>query len=467
MSDQLEQWVERLSSSGLPVFAKTVREVAHVTGDRGSSARDLSTVVSHDAAMTARLIQIANSSLFNPQGRKVDTISAAVVLMGFDAVRDLAISLSVIDEMIRGGAHTRVQQVMARAFHAAVQANSLARKSDTRSSEEVFVAALLKDVGEMAFWSKGGDATRALNRALETDEEPETAQRRELGFTLDALSRRLTEKWNLGDLARHSHDPRRQQDAPVACIARGHALAEAYQDHGWCSPQSQALIAQIAKDLGMDEAQLRAAIEQNIEEAAAIAQNFGIAIEATLVCEPEDSPAAEVEAASGHAAGDAQAREQQLQNQLQKQLQKQMDYLSRLAAGIEDGLERDQLMRMLVNAVQDCLTAEACCFMLLSPDREQLVVKYAAGTAQPGLATRVAESERLGAALASKKPISATIQPDGNEAIDAHELLCGVHIGGREVGVLQVQRAQTFDDAALAVFRQFAQQVVLVLTQAS
>ena len=105
--EKLEQWRGNLNASGLPVFSRTVREIRNVSTSRRSSAQDLSDVIGHDASMAARVIQIANSPLFNLQNRDIDTINAAVVLVGFDAVRDLVISVSVIEEMLKGRQHAR------------------------------------------------------------------------------------------------------------------------------------------------------------------------------------------------------------------------------------------------------------------------------------------------------------------------------------------------------------------------
>ena len=60
--------------------------------------------------------------MFNVQNRSIETISNAVVLIGFDSVRDLAVSISIVEEVLKGNRHARVGQLMAHAFHAAALA---------------------------------------------------------------------------------------------------------------------------------------------------------------------------------------------------------------------------------------------------------------------------------------------------------------------------------------------------------
>lgn len=67
---------------------KTVGQVSRVVSSDETSVKDLSEVVGQDASMTVRLTRIANSSLFNPQSRSIDTLGSAVFMLGFDALRE-------------------------------------------------------------------------------------------------------------------------------------------------------------------------------------------------------------------------------------------------------------------------------------------------------------------------------------------------------------------------------------------
>ena len=184
----LDSWLQQLEASRVPVFTETVREVSGVAARVETSAHDLARAIGHDAALTARLLKIANSPLFNLQNRSVDTISAAVVLIGFDAVRELAVSLSLIEQVLKGRRHVRVTHSMARAFHAAAQARSFAVARKDESPEEVFVAALLLHLGEMVFWSVAETEAAAIDRMTRAGASLADAEQRVLGFRLEALT---------------------------------------------------------------------------------------------------------------------------------------------------------------------------------------------------------------------------------------------------------------------------------------
>ena len=275
-------WVNRLGASGLPIFSRTVREVAGVATRQESSARDLADAIGHDASLSARLLKIANSPLFNLQNRNIETISAAVVMVGFDAICELAVSLALIEQVLKGHRHARVTQGMSRAFHAAAQARSFATHRKDRRSEEVFVAALLLRIGEMAFWSVADEEAGAVERLVRSGMPLQDAERKVLGFPLEALTRRLVDEWHLGGLLDEAlagvANPR------VADVLLGHDVAAAVEQSGWQSAPAGRAMDRVAAHLTMPRAAALDLVLGNAEEAAHIAAWYGVpAIESYLL----------------------------------------------------------------------------------------------------------------------------------------------------------------------------------------
>ena len=432
----IELWLSRHSGVALPAFAQTVRAVSHIAQSEASSAQDLSNVIANDAAMSARILQIANSSLFNPLGRKVDTISTAVVLLGFHAVRDLAVSISVLDNMRRGSLHARLSAAMATACHAATQARSLARATEVANVEQVFVATLLKEVGRMAFWSRVDEQSGHLESALMSGEEAAAAERRLLGFTLDALSGHLARHWSLGDLSSRLHDPKRRTDHEVRCVTVAHELARAVESGAGL----KAAVKAAAREFGLSESWLASVVEENVSAARSIAKQFGIDIEALhseLTPPPAQAP--------------------------------NSDFLDRISEGLENGMGRDDLMRLLVEGTADALGASQCYFLLLAPDRQSMSARFLASrcngprsgqqlalSAEPLLAEALRERR----ATARRAPARAPWHHQGNA------LLYGVHIGGKPVGVFYCERLPEPKEPEQSLFRKASQQIALILTQA-
>jgi c-di-GMP-related signal transduction protein len=67
-----------------------------------NSALQLGQVVLKDAAMTARVLKLANSAHYNTTGQKFSTISRAIMMLGFDTVRSMCLTVSLIDSLVHG-----------------------------------------------------------------------------------------------------------------------------------------------------------------------------------------------------------------------------------------------------------------------------------------------------------------------------------------------------------------------------
>lgn len=149
----------------------------------------------------------SNSTYFNPAGHAIRTISRAVVVLGFDVVKSLCLSIALINALLKGGPQqARVMELMARSFHAAIQARAFAIACKNRSPEEVYVAALLSNLGEMAFWCFGGDKAQELDRVLRDGMDPAQAELKVLGFRLSRLTESLNREWSLSPLLGESFE---------------------------------------------------------------------------------------------------------------------------------------------------------------------------------------------------------------------------------------------------------------------
>lgn len=458
--EQLDSWRGRLNASGLPVFSRTVREIRNVSTSRRSSAQDLSDVIGHDASMAARVIQIANSPLFNLQNRDIDTINAAVVLVGFDAVRDLVISVSVIEEMLKGRQHVRVGQYMARAFHAAAQARSFAKACGDKT-EEVFVGALLKQVGAMAFWSRAEREAIAVEAEMEKGLGHEEAEKRVLGFELSQLSQVLADDWNLGDLVTHVLDGHHSDDRLVQHIQFGHELAEVLETHAWDSKEVAEVVGRLAKHLNLKPRQVEEMVRDNLDAAVAIAERFGVTeLEDTL---PELSPRADQTKAPAEDA-DCQSQVEATQYDALRLL----EVIGAIADSIEQGANRDQLMQSVVDGVHQALGFAHAYFALFSPDRTKLIMKYVSGAAARGASCDPERNELFGRALQdSTAVVFDQSQIDAPWHLGGGGAVVAVRLAGKTIGVMygELSTDEVLADDQLTGFKQLGQQIALILAQ--
>ncbi len=81
--------------SDLPGFPDVILRLHRALGDANSSVRDVVRLISSEPALSARLIQLANSAAFKPADRGVSDLKAAVTLLGFSLVRGTATTFAM------------------------------------------------------------------------------------------------------------------------------------------------------------------------------------------------------------------------------------------------------------------------------------------------------------------------------------------------------------------------------------
>jgi len=273
---KLQRWVNHLSQSELPIFKYSLIAITTITAREDTSSSELAGAILKDINLTARILRLSNSYIYNPSNTKVNTITQAVMLLGFNLVRDISISLSIIDTLLKGNKETHIKKLMARTFHAAVQARAIAQKLNDDSPEEIFIATLLHNIGELTFFCIDSQASEKLieSRLLATDENYQKIQADVLGFTFKELSNKLTQDWQLSDLLSETLDRRLQPSNRSQKIIFGNAIASA-AEHGWQSPETEHQLSKLAKHLGQTYEETTQFVHDNVEVAVRVAQEFG------------------------------------------------------------------------------------------------------------------------------------------------------------------------------------------------
>lgn len=361
----VQDWVTRIRDRDMPVFGHTVDAVRNITGDENASISQLSRVILQDPALTTKVLKIANTVVFNPARQPVSTVSRAVTVMGFDGLGDIVLSLCLIDAFLTGGLRSRVQAEMARCFHAAVQARSAAAACGVPQVEEVFIAALLGRVGEMAFWCFGGDAANLLDEAMteQPEERPENLQMDLLGFRLRNLTSALAREWRLGSMVVSAAEPASHPSNAEKAIAVGYRLAAA-AECGWDTTLANKAIQAYAELMGRTEAAARELAVGNAAEAARIAAQFGAVDAARLIPVPGDVTPEELAAESAHHTPDQKL---------------QLKILRDLAMMLNGKPSLNDVLHLVLEGIYRGLGMHRAIFALLSPDRTQLHGKAGLG----------------------------------------------------------------------------------------
>ena len=175
----------------LPAVALRVLEIAE---SEHFSAHELAQAIGTDAALTAKMLRLANSAYYGFP-RRISTVRDAVVLLGFRAVRSATLATCVIDAMPQG------TQIDDRTFwHFSITVGMLAEvlaRSARAHADEAFTAGVLHNIGRLALDQHRPDALRrAVHLSRSEGMSLPEAERALLGYTDAELGGALALFWN-------------------------------------------------------------------------------------------------------------------------------------------------------------------------------------------------------------------------------------------------------------------------------
>ncbi|MBK1694418.1 histidine kinase [Chromatium weissei] len=376
----LDEWVALICEQEMPVFDMTARKVIAFTSNELAPISELANVILRDAALTARVLKLANSVFYNPIGVSISTITRAVVVLGFNAVRDICLAVRLIDALVKGAARERLGRELALALHTATQARALAVVKNDKSAEEIFIAALLMRVGEMAFWCYSDEVGEKLTQlSNQKGMTPERAQEQMLGFRLSQLSRRLIQEWQLTELLQHAISQPVQGDERLHTIRFAQQITHCAEMQGWQSPEMTQLIQRIAKltERTLDETRIE--LYQEARAATQLAADLGAEFAIKHIPSPdaifrgEEDQAAKSKPLASKSIPDGSLR---------------VKILRELSVVLDAGqCDFNIIMELVLEGIYRGIGVDRVIFALSSPDKRALKAKYALGEDQEELIT--------------------------------------------------------------------------------
>lgn len=353
----IDAWVTRLSRAELPVLSEVMREINRLASGSDTNVNQLSEVILRDAALTTKVLRLANSAYFNPHGgMEATTISRAVVKLGFQGIKAISLSVMLIDSLLKKGAKQRMLEWLARGFHAAVQAERLVAMRDKSMKEDVFIAALLVHVGDMAFWSCRGEQMQELERMLGDRNGNPEYERDVLGTTLREVTQQLASIWQLGDTLQEALQDDDCDTFAAQAVRLGDEISLA-AEHGWDSPEIEAVLEKVAAFSGQSIVEARQTMLKSADDAAAVALSYGANKACNYIPSTSDAPPA--------------VRSSKADPQLQ------LSILRELMTMINENVDVNTLFQTVVEGIHRAIGFERVALLLIDSSKKMLVAKYA------------------------------------------------------------------------------------------
>lgn len=231
MSSDLKERIVRLVSdkrTHIPTLPVVVTHILRAAGDDTASTKDLAELIGRDQGISNRILRLANSAYYG-RTKEIDTLTRAILLIGFSEVVSLSIGMSVfssVQQLGTGGLlsmselwlHSTTCYFASKQIVVRMETNKSGREAPLfgrRPELAVYLSALLHDMGKVIFSVYfAGEYKAVLDSVREREISLDQQEKELLGIDHATVAALLMNRWNFPESVMI---PIRFHHNPLAC----------------------------------------------------------------------------------------------------------------------------------------------------------------------------------------------------------------------------------------------------------
>lgn len=239
----------------MPAFPKSVQKILELTRDVNCAPKDLVQVIDKDPVVTVKVLRVVNSAYYSLP-KQITSINHAVVYLGFNTIKNLALSIAAIGMLpADNAAGFDGQQYLIHSLSTAGIAKQLALRVEDADPMDCFIAGLLHDFGKVVFAQfMPAEFRQALQLCQREQTSLHLALHQVIGADHAAVGAMLVEKWrfapDLIETIRQQHGTDRQDTDMIACVFAANQISKKLEFGFGGNPFIEELTPEIAKRLG-------------------------------------------------------------------------------------------------------------------------------------------------------------------------------------------------------------------------
>ncbi len=188
--------------SDFPALSESVSAINKIANSETESIDKLSNTILKDFALTNKLLRLVNSAYFRPAGGgSISTVSRAVIVLGFEAVRNIAITVLLFEHLQNKGNANQLKEDFLRANLAGVLAKDIGATAHMRDLEQSFICSLFHSLGRLLsqfYFPEESDEIRRVMAQKNCSEENAALQ--VLGISLEDMGMAIARQWGFPPL---------------------------------------------------------------------------------------------------------------------------------------------------------------------------------------------------------------------------------------------------------------------------
>ena len=213
MKDEQRQLFERLKSSkNLPTLPHILLRIIEACSGDETDFKELSKIIEMDPALTSSILKMLNSPFFSLPNR-VYNLDQALVLIGMEAVKNIAISASIhqVFKTKEEASSLYLKSFWHHSLLCALLSRCLAKKVRYANPDEAFLAGILHDIGKLLLWVNLPKEYGEIVSSSNGNSERLLSEEAKLGALHSEVGAWIIEEWSLpslvADAVRYHHEP--------------------------------------------------------------------------------------------------------------------------------------------------------------------------------------------------------------------------------------------------------------------
>lgn len=189
------------TESDFPALSEAIGDINRIASSDREGVNELSNNILKDFALTNKLLKLANAAFYNQVGGgSISTISRAVVILGFDAVRSIALSLILFDNLENKAHAQQLKEEFVKVLYAGMLAREMAGRAQVADVEEAFIGAMLHNLGRMLAMFYFPAETSVIRQRVEDEGLSDArASTDVLGVSFESLGIGIARSWGFPD----------------------------------------------------------------------------------------------------------------------------------------------------------------------------------------------------------------------------------------------------------------------------